>query len=91
MKNKVFALAFSMLFFGSITATSYAQVLTSSSLITVVDGDGDGKDKKKTNKKKKSADSKSCKEKKSSCCDHKVVLKDDGCKDKDKKSDKDKK
>ncbi len=85
MKNKVFALAFSMLFFGSITATSYAQVVTSSNLITVVDND---KDKTKTNNKKKSGDSKSCKDKKS-CCDHKVVLKDDSCKDK--KSDKDKK
>jgi len=83
IKNKVFALAFSMLFFGSIMTTSYAQVISSSSLTTVVDND-----KTKTNNKKKSADSKSCKDKKS-CCDHKVILKDDSCKDK--KSDKDKK
>ena len=92
MKVKVLALTFSMLFFGSITATSFAQVLATSNLTTVVDN-GDGKDKKKKKSsekcddKKGSAEFKSCDEKKS-CCGS-VKLKDDGCKDK--KSDKDKK
>ncbi len=46
MKIKILALTFSMMFFGSITATSYAQIVKTGNSITVVDN-GDGKDKKK--------------------------------------------
>ncbi len=94
MKVKVLALTFSLLFFGSMTATSFAQVLASTNLITVVDNDDD-KDKNKNKKKstakcddeKGTVKSKDC-DTKRSCCGS-VKLKDDGCKDK--KSDKDKK
>ncbi len=92
MKIKVLALTFSMLFFGSITATSFAQVLASTNTITVVDNDDDkDKNKKKSTAKcddnKVEVKSKDCATKKG-CCGS-VKLKDDGCKDK--KSDKDKK
>ena len=92
MKIKVLALTFTMLFFGSITATSFAQVLASTNLITVVDNDDDkDKNKKKStakcDDKKGTVKSKDC-DTKRSCCGS-VKLKDDGCKDK--KSGKDKK
>jgi len=94
MKIKVLALTFSMLLLGSITATSFAQVLASADLITVVDNDDD-KDKNKNKKKstakcddkKGTVKTKDC-DAKRSCCGS-VKLKDDGCKDK--KSGKDKK
>ncbi len=94
MKIKVLALTFSMLFFGGITATSFAHVLSSTNTISVVDGDDDDdKDKKKKKSTAKCGDQKvSAKSKdgtkKSSCCGS-AKLKDDGCKDK--KTDKDKK
>ena len=88
MKIKVLALTFSLVFFASITATSFAQVVTTTNTETVIDNDKD-KNKKtaKTENKKATADYKSCKEKKS-CCNHDVMLKDESCKEK--KSDKDK-
>jgi phage tail tape-measure protein len=94
MKIKVLALTFTMLFFGGITATSFAQVLASTNTIAVVDNDDD-KDKKKNKKKstakcddtKAAVKSKDCDTKRSCCGDDK--LKDDDCKDK--KSGKDKK
>jgi len=90
MKIKLLALTFSLVFFASLTATSIAQVISTPSTITVVDGDKDkDKDKKtsKTSDKKAATGKKACDEKKS-CCNGKVMLKDDSCKDK--KSDKDK-
>jgi len=75
-----------MLLLGSITATSFAQVLTTSNSTTIVDNDND-KDKKnkkaktaKCDDKKDSKDAKSCNEKRS-CCGH-DIMKDSGCKDK---------
>ena len=91
MKIKVLAITFSLVFFASITATSFAQAITTTNTQTVVDNDKDKDKNKKTAKtknKKGTADYKSCKEKKS-CCNHDVMLKDEACKDK--KSDKDKK
>lgn len=92
MKIKVLTLALSMLFFGGLTATSFAQVLSSTNTISVVDGDDDDdKDKKKSkakcDDKKVSSKSKDCASKRSCCGSAK--LKDDGCKDK--KTDKEKK
>lgn len=94
MKIKILALTFSMLFFGSITATSFAQLIETGNSITVVDN-GDGKDKKKNKTKgtKESMSKKPCNDAKKSCCGE-VKLKDDGCKEKKsntQKSDKDKK
>lgn len=91
IKFKVLALTFSMLFFGSITATSIAQVVSSPNSITVTDEDDDkdkNKKKSKTTAKSDATDVKSCKEKKK-CCNSGVMLKDENCKDK--KSDPDKK
>lgn len=82
MKIKVLALALSLLFFGAISVTSFAQVVNSTSTIAIVD-----KDKDKDKKKSKKETTKECKAKKS-CCSSKM-LKDESCKDK--KSDKDKK
>jgi|GEM_PF-472695 hypothetical protein len=94
MKIKILALTFSMMFFGSITATSYAQIVKTGNSITVVDnGDGKDKKKKKTKSSKETMGKKSCDDVKKSCCGS-VQLKDDGCKDKKsniEKSDKDKK
>ncbi|MFK5856741.1 MAG: hypothetical protein QM503_11465 [Bacteroidota bacterium] len=92
MKVKVLALTFSMLFFGSITVNSFAQVLSAQNSITIVDNDDDkDKNKKKStakcDDKKGTAKVKDC-DTKRSCCGS-VKLKDDDCKDK--KSDKDKK
>jgi len=90
MKIKVLALTLSMLLFGSITATSFAQVLASTNSTTIVDNDDDKNKKKKTAKcddKKGTVKSKDC-DTKRSCCGS-VKLKDDGCKEK--KSCKDKK
>jgi len=92
MKIKVLALTFSMLIFGGIAATSFAQVTASTNTITVVDNDDDkDKTKKKSTAKcddnKAAIKSKDC-DTKRSCCGS-VKLKDDDCKDK--KSDKDKK
>ncbi len=91
MKIKVLALTFSMLFFGSMTVTSFAQVLASTNSISIVDnGDGKDKNKKKStakcDDKKGTVKTKDC-DTKRSCCGS-VKLKDDGCKDK--KSGKDK-
>jgi len=93
MKIKVLALTFSMLFFGGITATSIAQVVSVNNATTIVNNDDDDKDKK-NNKKTKTAKcdevkSKGCNEvQKKSCCGHDKA-KNDGCKDK--KGDKGKK
>ena len=94
MKIKVLALTFSLIFFTSITATSFAQVVSSTTAITVVDDDDDKKNKKKSSTKEcKDASDKSCKTTKKSCCSSKG-LKGDSCKDKksttETKSDKDK-
>ncbi len=85
MKIKVLAIAFTLFFSASITATSYAQVINSTVNTTVVDDDKD-KNKKKS-KDCKDAVKSDCKTKKACCGDSK--LKDDSCKDK--KSDKEKK
>ena len=89
MKFKVLALTFGLIFFTSIAATSFAQVVSTTTNITVVDDDDDkDKNKKKaTTKTKECKDvgDKSCKTAKKSCCSSKM-LKDDSCKDK--KSDK---
>lgn len=86
MKIKILALTLSFLFFGAISATSYAQVVSSTTIVAQVDKDKD-KDKDKKKSKKETSKTKSCKTK-TSCCSSKM-LKDESCKDK--KSDKDKK
>jgi len=91
MKIKILALAFTLVFTASITATSFAQILNTPISIVLVDDDDD-KDKNKTKNSKDAKVKSDCKSKKS-CCSH-SKLKDTSCKDKkveDKKSDKDKK
>ncbi|MBC8320078.1 MAG: hypothetical protein H8E34_05085 [Bacteroidetes bacterium] len=98
MKIKVVALAFSLVFFASITATSFAQLVTPTNSITIVDNDQDkDKNKKKTKTanikeakttdEKEATDLKDCKVKKSSCPSAK--MQPGACKEK--KSDNDKK
>ncbi len=86
MKIKVLTLALGLLFMGSITTSSIAQVISTPTSITVKKGDDKNK-KKNTAKKSAKCDDKcndksmkSCKEKRSCCGDSK--LKDDSCKDK---------
>ncbi len=80
MRKKVLALSLSILFFSSITASSFAMTTGSISTNVVVDDD---KDKDKKSKKSKD-DCKSAK----SCCDYKKG--DKSCKDKDKVKEDDK-
>jgi len=80
MRKKVLALSLSILFFGSITSSSFAMTTGSINTSVIVDNDDD-KDKKS----KKSKDD--CKNAKS-CCDYKKA--DKSCKDKDKVKEDDK-
>lgn len=82
MRKKALALSLSILFFGSITASSFAITTGSISTNIIVDNDDD-KDKNKKSKKSKD----NCKSAKS-CCDYKKG--DKSCKDKDKVKEDDK-
>jgi len=83
MRKKVLALSLSILFFGSITSSSFAMTTGSINTSVIVDNDDD-KDKKSKKSKKSKDDCKNAK----SCCDYEKA--DKSCKDKDKAKEDDK-
>jgi hypothetical protein len=73
MKKKILGLSLAILFFGSISAPTFAMADTHANVITIVDNNKDN-DKtkakaKKSNAKECAAKSECCSHKKAECCD----------------------